>query len=325
MPANLTPDYLAAEERYRAARDDEERLACLIEMLALLPKHKGTEKLQADIKARISRLRKASHSRTGGPRRSNWYQIPRQGAGQVTLFGAPNTGKSSIVAALTGARTSVGPYPFATTVPQAGMMPFEDIWIQLVDTPPIYRETEPWVYHLLRTADLLLMVLDLGDDDIIRTTEEVVDCLAHKNIFLPGQTGTPPDSKPRRTLVAACKADSPGAEARQAIAAELLGPELLTIAVSTTTCTGLEELRCAIFRELQIIRVYTKRPGHPPDMSDPVVLPVGSTVIEAAGYLHKELAARLRYARLWDCDRFHGQMVERNHILTDRSIVEYHT
>jgi uncharacterized protein len=359
VPANLTPDYKAAEERYKAATNDDERLAALIEMLSVMPKHKGTEKIQADVKTRISKLKKQqSGAKTGGAHRSSWYQVERQGAGQVTLFGSPNSGKSSIVATLTGAHTTVAPYPFATTAPQAGMMPYEDIKIQLIDTPPIHEDTEPWVHHFLRVADLLLMVLDLGDDDIIVNTEKLLACLAAKQIRLKPEG----EYAARPVIVVGCKSDCEGAADRQAIAAEIIAPALppappptphsslplapdslsssapeplnssaleplspsLILPVSTVNHTGLEELRLAVFQRLHVIRVYTKRPGHPVEMRDPVILPEGSTVIEAAQHLHKDFATQLKFAKLWDGDKINGLMVERTHVLADRSVVEFH-
>jgi hypothetical protein len=320
MPANLTPIYKEAEERYRAARTDEERLACLVEMLAVIPKHKGTEKIQADLKTRISKLKKPTGGKSGGgARRSSWYQIERQGAGQVVLFGPPNAGKSAIVVALTGAPTVVAAYPFSTTAPQAGMMAYEDIQVQLIDTPPIHEDVEHWVYHFLRVADLLIMVLDLADDDIIVSIEKLLPCLAQANIRLRAEGDLPA----RPVLVVGNKADTAGAEERRAIAAELLGSDLPIMPISTISHAGLEDLRRHVFERLHIIRVYTKRPGHPADMRDPVILPAGSTVMAAAEHLHKDFAAHLRFAKCWD-DQIQGLMVERTHVLKDKSVVEFH-
>jgi ribosome-interacting GTPase 1 len=319
MPANLTPIYKEAEERYKEAKTDEERLAGLVEMLSVLPKHKGTEKIQADLKTRISKLKHSAGAKSGGAKRSSWYQIERQGAGQVALFGPPNTGKSAIVAALSGAPTTVAPYPFSTVAPQAGMMPYEDIQIQLIDTPPIHEDAEPWVYHFLRVADLLILVLDLADDDIIVSIEKLLPCLAKAGIRLRPEGEFPA----RPLLVTGNKADAEGADERKAIALEVLGSDLPIMPVSTVSHAGLEELRLRIFERLHVIRVYTKRPGHPADMHDPVILPEGSTVMAAAEHLHKDIAAHLKYAKRWD-GQVHGLMVERTHVLTDKSVIEFH-
>jgi hypothetical protein len=54
MPANLTPAYRGAEAKFRSAVTREEKIACLEEMLRVIPKHKGTDKLQADLRSRLS-------------------------------------------------------------------------------------------------------------------------------------------------------------------------------------------------------------------------------------------------------------------------------
>jgi ribosome-interacting GTPase 1 len=142
MPANLTPEYERAEQRYREATDDEERMAALQAMFSTVPKHKGTEKLQADIKRRLSQLRR-EQQRTVHTKGPDPFHIPRSGAGQVVLIGPPNTGKSSLLAAATNAEARVADYPFTTVVPQPGMWAMDDVQIELVDTPPFTAEHVP--------------------------------------------------------------------------------------------------------------------------------------------------------------------------------------
>jgi len=164
MPANLSPAFLAARDRLNRSKTDEERLDALQEMLATIPKHKGTEKMQADIRRRIAKLKeKAEQQRRSGKGGAVGYHVPREGAAQVALVGVPNAGKSSLLAALTRATPDIAPYPLTTVRPQPGMMEFEDIQIQLVDLPPITRDyTEGWVYGLIRLADTVALCVDLG-------------------------------------------------------------------------------------------------------------------------------------------------------------------
>lgn len=319
MPANLSPEYKKAEEKYRAAVTPEEKLACLEEMLQTIPKHKGTEKMQADIKTRIAKLRRELAGGRAGPKRADWYHIEKQGAGQLAVFGAPNCGKSSLVRTLTGLPAEVAPYPFTTTKPAAGMMRFEDIQIQLIDTPPIAAESPAWLFHILRTCDVTVWLLDLSADDLLDTTEQVADRLTANRVIL--QSDAEPQAKPVIRL--GTKADDPQALDRLAILRELIG-NVPVILVSSQTGLGLDEFRSAAFSSLRIIRVYTKRPGHPPDMDEPVVLKTDSTVIDAAYHLHKDFARKLDYARLWNQSGYDGQRVERTHILKDRDIVEFH-
>src|SRR5262245_26187244 len=138
MTTNLAPEYKAAEARYRAARTDEERLEALEVMASTLNKHKGTEKLYADIKRRIKQLRETQESRA--PKRGFAVRVDREGAAQVALAGPPNAGKSSLVAALTKAKPEVADYPFTTQAPVPGMAFFEDAPLQLVDLPPTSEE-----------------------------------------------------------------------------------------------------------------------------------------------------------------------------------------
>ncbi|MDQ7800319.1 MAG: TGS domain-containing protein [Armatimonadota bacterium] len=331
MPANLTPEYLSAEQRYRQAASPQERLEALEEMLRTVPKHKGTEKLQADIKRKIARLRQEMQTRRGGARAQPFFHIPREGAGQVVLVGPPNSGKSSLLAALTNAAPEVAPYPLTTRVPQPGMMHFENVQVQLVDTPPVCREfSEGWLYGLIRGADAAVLVLDCSDDGILYL-EDSLRLLPDNRVFLVGQEAVVPDdaSLPRgaykRTVVVANKWDLPGARENLAVLVELLGERLPgePLPVSAVRGDGLEQLRSRIFSALHKIRVYSKPPGQKPDLQAPFVLPRGSTVRDAAEVIHKELAERLKYARLWGRG-YHGQMVGRDHVLEDGDILELH-
>ncbi|UCG44181.1 MAG: TGS domain-containing protein [candidate division WOR-3 bacterium] len=320
MPANLSPEYKEAETRYRAAKTAEERLACLEEMLSTIPKHKGTEKMQADIKTRIAKVRKSLGQKKGA-KRADWFHVDKQGAGQVAVLGAPNSGKSALVAHLTGLPAQVTAYPFATTMPAAGMMPYQDIQIQLVDTPPLARETPPWVFHILRTSDMLLWTIDLSDDALLEALEETSGLLDKARIMTdPGED----PARLKKTLRVGTKCDDPQAADRLAILKEMEG-ELEILPVSVQTGQGLEEMKLRLFQALGIIRVYTKKPGKPADMDDPVILRAGATVIDAAFHLHKDIAARLCFARLWNDHGCDGQRVERAHVVEDQDIVEFHS
>lgn len=330
MPANLTPQYLQAEAEYKKAQTPEDRLAALKRMWALLPKHKGTDKLQADIKARMSELRKEIEEGRKAPKRKGLsHKIPRQGAGQYVLLGGPNTGKSTLLATLTKAHPQVAPYPFTTHAPQAGMMPWEDTQVQLIDLPPITSDyIESYVSSMARSADAALLFVDLGDDDGPFAAEAVIDQLAERKTIL---TGNPPEEVEEfnlayvRTMLVANKLDLPGAEERLEIVREMYGERFPIHAVSLTTGKGVEELRDAIYKFLRVIRVYTKQPGKPPDLNEPFTCPEGSTVIELAALIHRDFEKNLKTARIWGTGVYDGQAVGREHVLHDKDIVELHT
>lgn len=327
MPANLTPEYLEAEKAYREARTPEEKLRCLEYMLAVIPKHKGTEKLQADLKRKIARLSQ-EEGKKAASRRSSMFNVPREGAGQVVLVGAPNAGKSSLLHVLTNARPEIAEYPYTTQRPQPGMMPFENIKIQLVDLPPIGREyTESWLPGVVRNADLALLVMNLASDDVLEETEFVVQRLLAGKVELVKEVTLrlkPDGTAQVKTCLLATHADHPDAAAVLELVNEAFGGRFPLWTSSIADPAGLAELPSKIFTALDIVRVYTKTPGKPPDKSDPVILPRGKTVLDFAEQIHKDFVQNLKYARVWGTNKYDGQKVPRDYVLVDQDVVELH-
>jgi ribosome-interacting GTPase 1 len=329
MPANLPPQYSKAEEEYRRATTPADRLEKLRELFRLLPKHKGTEKLQAELKQKISRVKdelegaKASAKKTGPS-----HRVPREGAGQVVLVGGPNAGKSAILASLTNAKPEVAAYPFTTRAPYPGIMAWEDARIQLVDLPPITPDfLEPWVPSLIRSADAALLVVDLADDDAADATEAALARLEAVHTELVG--ALPFDVEDEaiqhvKTLLVATKLDAPGAEDRLDVVREWFGPRFPIASVSAQTGVGLDALRRMAYDLLGVIRIYTKVPGKPPDKTRPFTVPIGSTVIDVAREVHRDFEHSLKFARIWGEGVFEGQSVKRDHELHDGDILELH-
>jgi uncharacterized protein len=328
MPANLTPQYLEAERRFREAKTGPEKVEALEVMLAVIPKHKGTEKLQADIKHRISKLRGETQKR-GGPRRTYLFSVDRQGAGQVVLVGPPNSGKSSLLASLTHALPEVADYPFSTRKPLPGMMVFENIKIQLVDLPPITPDlTEGWVYSIIRNADLLMLVVDLQAPDVLRQMDMVLGEL-EKTRIRPGNwpSRKEPDENgywQKRALLIANKVEGKEALENFHLLKEYYGEELSPITASSLTGEDLDKIPLKAFQSLEIIRIYTKSPGKEPSLDEPVVLARGSTVLEVAEAIHKDFRHQLRYARIWSRGKYEGQRVERDYVMQDGDVIELH-
>lgn len=324
MPANLTPDYRAADRKFREATTPQQKIAALEEMLSTIPKHKGTEKMQADLKRRIAKFRSEAQRKKGATRSRPFYQIEREGAGQIVLAGAPNSGKSSLLAALTNAVPEIAAYPFTTRVPQAGMAIFEDVQVQLVDLPPVSEEfAEGWLYGLIRGADGALVLADLADQDLLASTEQVLSLLSAANLTLV-PPGTPRAANEVQALFVATKLDAPGAAEVLEVFKEFYGAMLPVLPISAEQDVNLAELRRTMFSMLGIIRVYSKKPGRKPDMEVPYVLRRDTTVIEAAAVVHKDFAQGLRYARLWRRGNPDGLMVGRGDPLEDGDILELH-
>ena len=328
MPANLPPQYYEAEKRYRDARTNEERLAILKEMWAIMPKHKGTDRLQGDLKAKISELKKEMQKPRTAHRRTYSRHVPRQGAAQVVLIGPPNVGKSQILSRLTKANPQVAPYPFTTQEPQVGMIEFEDIKIQLIDTPPITGDfIQPWLPPIIRSADLLLLVVDLGSNEILEEIDGVIRRLEESRIKLvseePKEVGLFGDAY-KKTIILGNKSDLEEAEGYLEALKDLYADKFPIISISGKDSGDWVRLKKEIYQALNIIRVYTKEPGKPADLKDPIVLKKGSIVFDAAKAIHKDFAHNLRYVRMWGSSKFEGQQVDRDHPLQDGDIVEFH-
>jgi ribosome-interacting GTPase 1 len=340
MPANLTPEYKAAEAGFRKARDPKERLERLREMLRVIPKHKGTDHLQGDIKRRIKELsEELERPKRGGARGGPPLVIQPEGAAQIALLGPPNTGKSTLHARLTGSGAQAGPYPFTTQYPEPGMMPFEDIHFQLVDLPAISPEHPvSWLASTLETADACLLVIDLGDAACVERIEALQAVLREKRVTLTARWepqggaaktadfGEDPFALRLPSVLLANKADViEEVDNELRVFLELTGIRYPAFAVSASTGRGLGEIGPLLFRELGIVRVYTKAPGRPPDRDRPFTLRRGQTVEDVARLVHRDLAQSLKYARVWGESGFDGQHVGRDHPLADGDVVELHT
>ena len=327
MPANLPPQYFEAERRYREAKTDEERIKILKEMFAIMPKHKGTDRLQGDLKRRISQLKKATEQRKKA-KRGLIYNIETEGAGQVVLIGHPNAGKSQIISKVTNANPEVAPYPFTTKKPQAAMMPYDHIQIQLIDSPPITKEyMDSWMVGIIRNADGVLLIVDLTAEDPAEQVEGVLKKLEQSKLRLSREEKEIDYEEGiayKKTLIVANKNESGETENDFSLLKELYGDDFPVISISTLNNQDLDKLKDEIYNLLGIIRIYTKEPGEKADFSDPIILKIGKTVMDAALLIHKDFAHNLKYARVWGKTRFEGQMVHRDFVLHDQDVVEFH-
>src|SRR4030043_1045331 len=329
MPANLPPEYFNAEKRFKQASTPSEKITALEYLISTVPKHKGTDKLRADLRRRLSQFRKETLSKKKGGR-GDLYVVQKEGAAQIALVGFPNTGKSSLLACLTNALPVIADYPISTLTPLPGMMPFEDIQIQLVDLPPIGNEaTDGWVSGILRYADALILIVDLIEDSEVQA-ELLIDQLKRWNIHIISNLKSQiSDSQTsvglfKRALIVANKNDLPGSEDNFFRLRERYESTCQCIAISALKKENLEELKRAFFNISGIIRVYSKPPGKEPDLSTPFTIPSGSTLLDLARFIHKDFLFNLKFARIWGSAKFDGQRVEKNYVLKDRDIVEFH-
>ncbi|MEB3861046.1 MAG: GTP-binding protein [Desulfurococcales archaeon] len=389
MPANLTAEAKAKLAKYSEAKTIEEKIKALEEFLSVAPKHKGAENLLLWARRRLAELREEQEARRrkkaggGGPR----IFVERAGAGQAVLLGPPNSGKSSILARLTNAKPEIAPYPFTTQLPMPGMLSYEDVQIQLVDTPPLLLDqpdspVNNRVLGVARNANILILVVGLDDPDPVSTARRLLSLLEDRGILVTRARGLVRVVKSRQvtgikvqgtgrmigfteddlkrllssyriynavveiegevtlddveaaifqqriykpSIMILNKADLP--HNREAVIGvrKLLPSDVPLLVASAKTGKGLEGLGETLFKMLGVIRVYTKQPNKEPD-PQPLIIEKGSTVIEAARRIHKDLARNFKYARVWGKSaKYPGQKVGPDHVLEDKDLVEIHT
>lgn len=328
MPANLPPQYFEAEQRYREAKTPGDKVEALEEMLVIMPKHKGTDKLRADLRRRISKVKSQAQKKKGSSRRDSTYTIEREGAAQVVLIGPPNSGKSSLLGGLSNAEPEVADFPHSSWKPTPGMVPYENIQFQLIDTPPITNDyMEPWMGDLIRRCDIVVLVIDLQKDPLGQLAESL-SLLEDLRIYpegarIPADLQKPPFIK--RFIVLVNKVDDVEDQEDYEIFLQLCETELLCLSISTKSGHNLAKFVATLFDQSGIIRVFTKAPGKSADFEHPFVLPKQSTLEILATKIHKDFVENLKFARIWGETVFEGQMIQRDHVLQDGDVVEIHT
>jgi len=324
MPANLPPQYFEAERRFKMASSPEEKIEALEAMLAIMPRHKGTDKLHADLRRKIARISEEAERKYATSRKS--FYIRKEGAGQVALIGLPNVGKSQLLAVVTEASPVIGDYPFTTIAPNLGMMKFENIQIQLVDTPPLTgRGSRAWINNIARNADLIAIVIDLNHQPVeqVETTLQELEGMG----IVPATSDDDEATigrRQRKMLIIGNKSDLDVANDGCSKLNDQYGSRFPMIAISAEEFDNLEEMKKLFFEALDIVRVHTKTPGTKFDLTDPIILKRGSTVKDAAESVHKDFRSKFKYAVVWGSGKFDGQRASPNHILQDDDIIEFH-
>ena len=328
MPANLPPEYFKIEAELRTARTPQEKIDIYERLIRVIPHHKGTDKLIAMYRQKIAKAREEGERRASTAKHAPTHKVEKSGAGQIVLAGPPNAGKSSLVKALTGASPEIADYPYTTRLPSPYMMPFENVKVQLVDTPPATADLmEPWFPELVKMADAVLLVADLADPETAVLLDGVIGRLRERRVELVASAADIPSERfPffKRTVLAANKLDAEGAAGRYEDLTALLGAPFDILPVSAATGRGIEALRRGLFDLLRVVRVYSKVPGKKPEKDSPFTLRIGSTVLDMAKAVHKDFSDKLDYARVWNGAGLNGLRVNRDYVLADEDVVELH-
>jgi small GTP-binding protein len=327
MPTNLPPEYFAAEKEYKNAVEIEDKISTLENLISTIPKHKGTDHLRADLRRKLSKLKDAAISVKKKSKQDSAWHIDKEGAGRVAVIGAPNVGKSALIAALTNATPKISEYPMTTWLPTPGMMPYEDIKVQLIDTPPLTKEhSESELFNLIKVSNLALLLIDLQgfpfeqvEDSLEILAQHKIAPIQRKEMYadIMNMTFIP-------FILVVNKSDTKNFADDYKVFCDLLEEQCIKITISTKTRENLEELKNLIYEKLQIMRIYSKKPGKSPEMNAPFVLNIGSTLEEFAAKVHKDFISDLKSARIWGKGVFDGQQVGRDHVLNDGDVVELH-
>lgn len=294
MPVNAGPEYFAAEKRYSDAKTKKEKTTALEEMIRLAPKHKSSEKMLRNLRKRLSKLKKELKKEVATRAKAKpKFIIRKEGAAQVCILGLTNSGKSSLLQALTNAKVEIGDYPFTTKLPTVGVMDYTGVGIQLVEIPSTFM---PDVMSIVRTCDLILILLD-GTGDLEGQLEELTKLLEKSGL------------ESKRLLIVASKSDKKRNEN--------------VLHVSATTGNGLLRLKEEIWSRLGLIRVHTKSPDAP-KADKPLTLKPGSTVRDVVKEVHKTMLKDFRFARVFNKTKHSGRKVGLDYMLSDLDVVEIH-
>ena len=294
MPVNAGPEYFAAEKHYSEARTIEQKIDALHEMLRTVPKHKGTENLRADLRKRLSKLRKElviERKKTHKPK----SVIRKEGAAQICIIGLTNSGKSTLLNSLTNAHVKISEYPYTTKEPQVGMMFYNDLQFQLVEIPSSFNSG---FLGLLHSCDLIVVMLD-ATQKIDRQKDELTKILKDKKL----------DDKEMVFVKNKSK---------------VCGLDQNLICIDAQSHVGLDELKEIIWQSLDLIKVYTKSPNKPKDIPA-LALKKNSTVKDLAKEIHKDFIKTFKFARISNSTRFSGKKVGLDYKLQDNDVVEIHT
>jgi len=324
MPTNLPPEYYHVEKRYKVAETAEEKLSLLEELISTIPKHKGTDHLRSDLRRKLSKMKESAQTQKKSGGISSVFQIDKEGAGQCVIIGSGNTGKSSLVAKFTNADPEVAEFPFSTWQPTPGMLMYENVQIQVIDSPAIDMDyVEPEFVQMIRRADLILLLVDIQADPISQ--------LEHAEQFLVSNRIIPMHLKEKypergnkftQVLVLVNKVDDEQIEEDFHVYCDLMDMKWDCMPISIESEFNIDEMKKAIFDRLGMIRVYAKPMRQEPDFTTPFVIRKGSTVEDFALKVHKDFFEQLKSARLWGGAEFDGMMVSRSHVLQEGDIVE---
>ncbi len=300
MPINASPHFERAQADYEAAETTEHKIKTLKKMMALAPKHKGAENLNAQLKRRLAKLKytKEKETRSG---KSTFKGIKKQDM-QAVITGFTNSGKSSLLSILTNACPKISETQFTTKIPAIGMMPYAGTQIQLIENPAI--ESEHHDKGLLNTADTVLILVNTLEQ--INKIQEKLGKAYGKKIIVFNTTYQ-------------------SVNEMRKIKATLQSKKYNFVLISAKTKENITELKEKIFESFDKIRIYTKEPGKTKSPR-PIIMKPDSTLKDVAEKILKGFSEKVKETKIWGpSSKFPGQKIGLKHKLKDLDVVEFKT
>jgi len=300
MPINASIHYQKAEQEYLQAETTEQKIRALKKMISLAPKHKGAENLRKLLKRRLAKLKYTKEKEAKKGKRKLGIKKAEM---QAAIIGLTNSGKSSLLTLITNAQPKIASYQYTTKQPTLGTLNYGGTKIQLIDMPAI--ENELCDLGIVNTADSLIIIITKIQD--IKEIEP----------FLENAT--------KNRLIVFNKIDLLTEQEKRKIKATLKSKKYNFLLISSRTIENIEELKEKIFQSFHKIRVYTKEPGKPVDKNEPIIIPIGSTVKDAAEKILHGLSKQVKECRVTGpSSKFPNQKTGLTHILKDKDIVEFY-
>ncbi len=289
MPANLPREWFLIEEKFREEKDIRRKIELLKQLIAITPKHKGTENLLANLRKRLAKLRKESKKKKGGKRKE--FSIEKRGAAQICVIGLTNSGKSSLLKALSGKEIEISDLPFTTKKPEIRMVNYKDVQLQFIEIPSTF---DSYLFGILNNCDLILALLDSTED--VNYQKGFIESILNPKLL-------------SKTIFVVNKIDKRNVDCN-------------FLKISALSSFNLDKLLEVIWKKLNLIRVYAKPPGKKPEKI-PVTLPASSTIKDFAEKLRISID-RIKFARVFDSTKFSGRRVGLDYKLKDGMVVELH-
>lgn len=305
MSTNVSPEFAHAELKFDRAQTDDEKLEALEEMMSTMPGHKGAESLRAQIRTRYKKLKEKMEIKSKKSGGRNKPTIKKE-AMQATIIGFPNTGKSSLFEILTGIKNpTTSEVAFSTYTPLVAMMSYDDVKIQLIDSPPFPNEDK----STINTTDTLIIIIDNLQQ--IAEAENYLKRAIGKKVYVFTKIDLLNEQE-KRKLEATLKS-------------KYKNIDYFLFSNKNHHRMDTLELKKKIFQTFPIIRIYTKEPKKE-STGIPMILPKGATAEDVAEKIIKGLSKKIKKTKIWGpSSKFAGQMVGLDHTLKDKDMVEFQT